>query len=396
MAIQDSDLFLIDDAGVSKKIRADKLKGGLDSTYANMKLLVNKPDYSSRFIYCKDLQSNLPDDHWLMVERSDVSYKVNGTDVHDYFPSGLADQTGVITDSHSPGTPTATCETELIANVVSQAADYSSSLTCPNGFASPASRAFNGETVTSGPGYFSGGTTCFPNGLATWQWSKEINFSILKIYAFLHSNKPTSVGYVEVKNATSGWIQLNGFIGEEETADFNNAGIDTGLDVTNQVSALNGKIDGCRFEANGSTGWGLWGIEIDGYLLVDGNTEVQLTFPSDQGFDCFRNGDVVQVDDSTQIIDIDADNNQITVNGGDWTGTDGTNSGSAPQDDKLVSTSPRLTVASLATPNFVDNESIRMVSAAGETSSYVPVTNTITNVTEQQGFEYKLYTSNLS
>ena len=86
MAIQDSDLFLIDDAGVSKKIRADKLKGGLDSTYANMKLLVNKPDYSSRFIYCKDLQSNLPDDHWLMAERSDVSYKVNGTDVHRLLP----------------------------------------------------------------------------------------------------------------------------------------------------------------------------------------------------------------------------------------------------------------------------------------------------------------------
>ena len=101
MAIQDTDLFLIDDAGVSKKIRADKLKGGLDSTYANMKLLVNKPDYSSRFIYCKDLQSNLPDDHWLMVERSDVSYKVNGTDVHDYFPSSPAGATGVITDSHT-------------------------------------------------------------------------------------------------------------------------------------------------------------------------------------------------------------------------------------------------------------------------------------------------------
>ena len=101
MAIQDSDRFLIDDAGVSKKIRADKLKGGLDATYANMKLLVNKPDYSSRFIYCKDLQSNLPDDHWLMVERSSVSYKVNGTDVHSYFPSGPAGATGVITDSHT-------------------------------------------------------------------------------------------------------------------------------------------------------------------------------------------------------------------------------------------------------------------------------------------------------
>ena len=101
MAIQDSDLFLIDDAGVSKKIRADKLKGGLDSTYANMKLLVNKPDYSSRFVYCSDLQSNLPDDHWLMVERSSVSYKVSGTDVHSYFPSGPAGATGIITDSHT-------------------------------------------------------------------------------------------------------------------------------------------------------------------------------------------------------------------------------------------------------------------------------------------------------
>ena len=122
-------------------------------------------------------------------------------------------------------------------------------------------------------------------------------------------------------------------------------------------------------------------------LLVDGNTELQLTFPSDQGFDCFRNGDVVQGSD-VSISNIDADNNQITVNGGDWTGTDGTNSGSAPQDDKLVSTFPRLTVASLATPNFVDNESIRMVNVNGDTSSYVPVTNTITNVASRADIEY--------
>jgi hypothetical protein len=101
MAIQDSDRFLIDDAGTSKKIRADKLKGGLDSTYANMKLLVNKADYSSRWVYCKDLQTNLPDDHWMLVERSGVSYKVSGSEVQNYFPSGPAGATGVITDSHT-------------------------------------------------------------------------------------------------------------------------------------------------------------------------------------------------------------------------------------------------------------------------------------------------------
>ena len=101
MAIQDSDLFLIEDAGVSKKIRADKLKGGLDGTYPDMLLLVNKPDYSSCYVKCSDLQSNLPDDHWMMVERSSVSYKVSGADVHSYFPSGPAGATGVITDSHT-------------------------------------------------------------------------------------------------------------------------------------------------------------------------------------------------------------------------------------------------------------------------------------------------------
>ena len=127
------------------------------------------------------------------------------------------------------------------------------------------------------------------------------------------------------------------------------------------------------------------------YYLDHIENDIILTFPSDQGFDCFRNGDVVQGDD-VSIINIDADNNQITVNGGDWTGTDGTNSGSAPQDDKLVSTAPRLTVASLATPNFVDNESIRMVSAAGETSSYVPVTNTITNVEQDPNGELTVTT----
>ena len=325
MPIQDSDLFLIDDAGVSKKIRADKLKGGLNDTYANMKLLVNKPDYSSRYVRCRDLQSNLPDDHWLMVERSSVSYKVNGADVHDYFPSGPAGATGVITDSHSPGTPTATCETELIETVDEQIANYSSVLTCPTGFAAPATNGFNGRTETAS-GDYSGQTCAFtyspPNehSTGTWQWPKELEFTTLKIYALCHkatvvSSNPgvREVLPLRVKNATSGWIDLSGFIGEDGSGNMNFENIDTGVDVTDQVAALNGKIDGLQFQNDyGAYGWGLWGIEIDGYLLVDGSTEVRLTFPSDQGFDCFRNGDAVQGSDIS-IINIDADNNQITV-----------------------------------------------------------------------------------
>ena len=101
MAIENDDRFLIDDAGVSKKIRASVLKPELNGTYKDMKLLVNKADFSSRWVYCKDLQSNLPNDHWLLVERSDVSYRVSGSDVHNYFPSGPAGATGVITDSHT-------------------------------------------------------------------------------------------------------------------------------------------------------------------------------------------------------------------------------------------------------------------------------------------------------
>ena len=326
MAISDTDLFLIDDAGTSKKILAGKLKAGLTGTYANMKLLVNKADYSSRWVYCKDLQTNLPADHWLMVESRGQSYKVNGTDILNYFPSGPAGATGVITDSHttpitqgSTGTHDLTVAslatpnfadneairmvdnngdtasytpvTSTITHVDNIVADYSSSLTCPTGFAAPATNGFNGKTETAS-GDFSGQTCAFTysppfeHSLGTWQWSSELSFSTLKIYALCHkatvvSSNPgvREVLPLRVKNATSGWIDLSGFIGEDGSGNMNFENIDTGVDVTDQVAALNGKIDGLQFQNDyGAYGWGLWGIEIDGYLLVDGALENLLTF----------------------------------------------------------------------------------------------------------------------
>ena len=476
MAIQDSDLFLIDDAGVSKKIRADKLKGGLDSTYANMKLLVNKPDYSSRYVRCRDLQSNLPDDHWLMVERSSVSYKVNGADVHDYFPSGPAGATGVITDSHSPGTPTATCETELISNVKDTTA------------------------TTYEMGYVP------KTGSTTPNWSEAENVYTISIgdtYPITISDQPV----ILIKSAAGA------IFGQSVSKDTNPGG--------NLISVSD---DGENWEEIGNFSHQQLYIPDGGGFVMpkqymrthddrgynnqwsvsEAKTLYTLTFPSDQGFDCFLPGDVVQGGD-IHIIAIDKDNNEIVVNGGNWTGTDGsgipwyesevwstgvslingsyitpvkngfngvltdwcnsstgstitinlsgyglsgplkvystsgTSTGSvilsaagglqdqtAPTgyydwvelgnistittitihgngvggpnfaaveingqilvdategvSDKLVSTVPRLTVASLANPNFADNEAIRMVNVDGDTASYVPVTNTITNV----------------
>ena len=100
MPIQDSDLFLIEDtSGVSKKIAASKLKSNLAAnTYNNYKLLVNKPDYTSRFVYAQNMQQSVAPTDYMMIERSGVSYKVNGQQIIDYFPTVPAGAAGPITD----------------------------------------------------------------------------------------------------------------------------------------------------------------------------------------------------------------------------------------------------------------------------------------------------------
>ena len=85
MSIQDSDYFLIDDGGVVKKIRADKLLSGHTSTYSSDKLLVNLSDYSSRFVYASDILSKIDSSHWMILDRAGQNYKVNGTKILEYF-----------------------------------------------------------------------------------------------------------------------------------------------------------------------------------------------------------------------------------------------------------------------------------------------------------------------
>ncbi len=84
MNIQDTDYFLIDDAGVTKKVTALNLKDNMLGDYSSKKLLVNLSDYSSRFIYAGDMRNKLLDSHWMVIERGGQSYKASGTKVLDY------------------------------------------------------------------------------------------------------------------------------------------------------------------------------------------------------------------------------------------------------------------------------------------------------------------------
>ena len=117
MPIQDSDRFLIEDAGVSKKIRASVLKPEINGTYADMRMLVNTASFASRWMRAGDLQTNLATGNWMLVERNGVSYKVSADDVQAYFPSAPAGASGVIQDSHSPGTPSYGATSSVIVSV---------------------------------------------------------------------------------------------------------------------------------------------------------------------------------------------------------------------------------------------------------------------------------------
>ena len=85
--INDTDLFLIEEpSGASKKITAQKLRDNLAAgTYDNHKLLVNRSDYSSRWVHAQNMQSSVTPSDWMLVERGGTSYKVSGQQIQDYF-----------------------------------------------------------------------------------------------------------------------------------------------------------------------------------------------------------------------------------------------------------------------------------------------------------------------
>ena len=110
MPIQDNDLFFMESAGsgpvmagVSFKMSALTLKNYMSSgnTYGDYKLLVNKPDYTARWVAVKNMQASVATTDYMMVERSGVSYKVTGQQIIDYFPTLPSGVAGFIDESTS-------------------------------------------------------------------------------------------------------------------------------------------------------------------------------------------------------------------------------------------------------------------------------------------------------
>ena len=163
----------------------------------------------------------------------------------------------------------------------------------------------------------------------------------------------------------------------------------TGKTVTMEVVNSRGSADGA-----------IWIIGQGGLeALVYMGPFVKLTFPDSTGFDCFAAGDVVQQPDVKIIGEPDSDNNTIVVDGGEWTGSDG--SGTPGEQTTLVKKTPYDTKLTVAGPkDLADMTGSAFMSdgsgASGPYSQtpYKLVTTDIESVENLQGYKFKLYKIN--
>ena len=94
-----------------------------------------------------------------------------------------------------------------------------------------------------------------------------------------------------------------------------------------------------KITGTGTTCGGFAGIYIDGVKLVEGQTIKTLTLTDDTDLDNFRGGDVVQT--GVSVASIDKAVPSISVDGGSWSGTDGTSSGTLADREAFVTGPPR-------------------------------------------------------
>ena len=266
MPIQDSDLFLIEEpSGVSKKIEASKLKANLATgTYDNYKLLVNKPDFSSKFVYAQNMQGSVAPTDFMMVERSDVSYKVTGQEIINFFPSVPAGLAGPITDTEQ--------STNYVKAVIGTPDSYYT-----------ADKAFDGNITGS---YGDGAKPATGTSLV---WNTSLlpavpTGSVLKLYVY------AGMGF-----AGGEQLVINGqeyvFPGPSDL----NKIVEHDLTVGGAPGPLN--TIKWTYTNSGTNYCYLKGIEIDGNLLID-NIQ-QITLASDANLDEFVNGDTIN------MVDID-------------------------------------------------------------------------------------------
>ena len=224
------------------------------------------------------------------------------------------------------------CETDEIQSVdtliYSAGGDNTNAIGAPGGDATW-ENAFNG---------ISGGVTntngAQPKVNSTMTWSGSIA---------IPEDSTVTLVYYKQSNQTLTISINNNPISTVVTA--GNSDWNTGtVDITAQAGSAITEISIARSSSGINSAIGLSGIQIDGEYLFDGQT--QLTFPTSNGFNCFDPGDVVQDPDVKVISKDDSNPFTITVDGGEWTGSDG--SGTPGEQTTLTKETPydtKLTVA---------------------------------------------------
>ena len=326
MALNNEDLFLVNQGGDTKKIKYENLVN-----YLNTDL--------SHPIHIGDTEPTDPNNGELWVDTSECPPKlmiysecdgagwieIEGTPP---LPEGDIDQPMILAPSDGAGPGTITylksdaitdvegggidvCETDLIQSVNSEV--WSDDVSSPTGFnpAAPPENAFNLLPETIPPQVADPGDGTWNAGAAGGNSTINVDTSNWGPYLA----EPTGALYVYN-------FPLNVYPGEDiwkvngvEVATIN--GMDDWVKLADDISTvLNFSVT-----ASGSRSAALAAVKVGNQRLVDGNTT--LTFPSSNGFDCFEPGDVVQGTaggaDEVKVISKDDSNPfTITVDGGDW------------------------------------------------------------------------------
>lgn len=397
MPIQDNDLFLIESGGggavmngVSFKITASKLKSNLAAnTYNNYKLLVNKPDYTSRFVYAQNMQHSVAPTDYMMVERAGVSYKVTGEQIIDYFPSvpgGQTDQiisseiamnmpftkeqefdlgSGANLDNFIVGDALVMTdvdgnivrhnnETSTITNVVAVTRNWVGALSSSNGF-SPGREAeygFNGNPANS-TNTNQGGTMTWNPGLGgpTGDCIRGKFTGTFKV--FVNDGSGNAVEKYTVGGATGNFVMSETFFDKKE-----------------QVMKLvgnNGPEQSC--------GW--FYINVGPFRMVVGqsNLNVEATCQNNNDLRSFQFLQKTQSREGTdvQVIGVDVAANKIILDGGRYTATDGTSVNTPDIQADVVS----------QTKVTVKDGGITSISGTANFKSYIGSTLTVSNSNAQ-------------
>ena len=276
MAIQDNDLLLIENPGVGcYKIAADDFKDALRSgVYDNYRLLVNKPDFSSRYVRAINMQDSVAPTDYMLVERSGTSYRVTGQQIIDYFPSMPAGASDLITS---------VSKTNVTYNSnFNQSQEWLNTGTLTGNDVGDANRIFDGIDTRASQGR--------PSNL-TWVFNTPIV-----------ANESLSVRGSSQNSDVCNWA-INGTAVTERPAEYTNNDTFPVTDITSisfpiTISSI-GFING-----NPGSGARMGTITVDGKPLVSSTAEGAIntdfldqtvTLSSDANLNLFTVGDAVRM-----------------------------------------------------------------------------------------------------